>query len=85
MEATTYGAWTVQQVDETGRRAWVICKCGTLRQIALGALQSGENQSCGCLNVPSTRAPLRRSSFADEVATAEAIGGRKRQFGGGIK
>ena len=47
MEATTYGAWTVQQVDETGRRAWVICKCGTVRQIALGASRAARIKAAG--------------------------------------
>jgi hypothetical protein len=83
-EKTMFGAWTLQQVDETGRRAWVSCRCGTVRQISLEALQSGASQSCGCLNLPETRQPLRRSSFADEISATEARGGKKRHFGGGV-
>jgi hypothetical protein len=82
-EATTFGVWTVIGIE--GRAAWCRCKCGTTRQISLGALQGGETLSCGCLNLRSTRAPVRSSSFASEVATAELHGGRKRHRGGGLK
>ena len=80
-KGTVFGAWVI--IGAEGRRAWVRCRCGTMRQMALEALQSGESQSCGCLNLRSTRQPLRSSSFADEVATVEARSGRKRQYGSG--
>lgn len=86
MEATketTYGAWVIIGVE--GRAAWARCRCGTVRQLALTALQDGSSQSCGCLNLPGTRRPPRSSSFAGDISSAEAIGGRKRQYGGGIK
>jgi hypothetical protein len=79
---TTFGAWTVLRTE--GRAAWVLCRCNNTRLVALAALESGESQSCDCVNTSSTRQPLRRSSFANEIAGAEARGGRKRHFGGGV-
>jgi hypothetical protein len=66
MEAITFGAWTVRSVDESGRRAWAICRCGVVRQLALEALQSGESQSCGCINSRSTRAAQRPCAEAGD-------------------
>jgi hypothetical protein len=86
MEATrgtAFGAWTVIGIE--GRAAWARCQCGTVRRVSLEALQSGESQSCGCLNLRSTRQPLRRSNFARDLTNDETRGVRKRQFGGGIK
>jgi hypothetical protein len=40
-----FGSWTVLRVE--GRAAWVMCRCTTVRQVALEALQGGESQSCG--------------------------------------
>ena len=82
-KGTTFGAWTV--IGAEGRRVWARCCCGTIRQMALEVLQTGQSLSCGCINTASTRTPLRRSSFATDVASLEAYGGRKRQYGGGIK
>ena len=80
---TTFGAWTVIGVE--GRAAWVKCRCQTIRLVALEALQTGESQSCGCMSLPGAGRPLRSSSFASGIADAEIAGGRKRQYGSGIK
>jgi hypothetical protein len=78
-----YGAWTVLNADPGGRRVWVACRCGTVRQVALEALQSGDSQSCGCANLASTRPAPRHVSFADEISLAKSRGGRRRHRGGG--
>ena len=81
IKGTIFGAWTVLGIE--GRRAWVVCRCGTARLVALEALQTGASRSCGCLSLPGARPPLRRSSFASEITGAEHRGGKKRHFGGG--
>jgi hypothetical protein len=77
----TFGAWTL--IGAEGRRAWARCQCGTVRQMALEALQDGSSLSCGCINTPSTRSGLRHVTFANEIAGAEARGGKRRHQGGG--
>ena len=56
----TFGAWTL--IGAEGRRAWARCQCGTVRQMALEALQDGSSLSCGCINTPSTRSGPRAMS-----------------------
>ena len=77
----TFGAWTV--IGAEGRRAWVLCQCETVRQIALAALENGSSLSCGCVNTPSTRSGLRHVTFANEIAGAEARGGKRRTTAAG--
>jgi hypothetical protein len=80
-DATVFGAWEILKVE--GRVALAKCRCGVVRQMALEALQSGASDNCGCMNSRTTRMPQRPSSFAGEVASLEARGGRKRQHGSG--
>jgi len=42
------GHWHVLAVDATGRRAGCRCRCGTVREVSVAALLSGESTSCGC-------------------------------------
>jgi len=78
-----FGAWTVARTDATGRRIWCICDCGTVRQIALGALEDGSSRGCGCNATPRPRARRRGSALLDfgaEIAALEAFAnGRTRR------
>jgi hypothetical protein len=67
-----FGAWTVTIVDQSGKRATVICQCGTAAQIAVDALLSGESKGCGCRLTPRPpRAPRRPPGFSAAVARDE--------------
>ena len=44
----TVGHWLVLAIDATGRRVGCRCRCGTVREVSVEALVSGENASCGC-------------------------------------
>ena len=41
-----FGHWRVASV--TGRAATCQCRCGTVREVAVAALTSGESARCGC-------------------------------------
>jgi hypothetical protein len=67
-----FGAWTVALVDPTGKRATVVCACGTAAQITVDALLSGESKGCGCRLTPRPpRDPRRPSGFSAVVARDE--------------
>ena len=67
-----FGAWTVAQVDPTGKRATVICQCGTAGQVAAEALASGGSKGCGCRLTPRPRVdPRRPSRFSSDLARDE--------------
>ena len=65
-----FGAWTVAMLDPCGKRATVICQCGTAAQVAAAALLAGESRGCGCRLTPRSRVDLRRpaSSFSADLA-----------------
>jgi hypothetical protein len=69
-----FGAWTVALVDPTGKRATVICQCGTPGQIAVEALVAGESRGCGCRMTPRPRVEPRpsASSFSSSLARDES-------------
>ncbi len=56
-----FGAWTVMEVDATGRRAVVRCACGVRRLVACEALLDGSTRGCGgCPQTPRiNHAPLK--------------------------
>ena len=70
-----FGAWTVARTDSTGRRIWCICDCGTVRQIALGALEDGSSRGCGCnaMRRPRARRESSPPDFGAEIAALEAF------------
>jgi len=83
--SSRFGAWVVARVDQTGRRATVVCKCGVARQVSVEVLISGASLGCGCLKTPRGNYPQksRTGGFASAPASAEGRSGRKRQFGSG--
>lgn len=75
-----FGAWMVALVDPTGKRATVICACGTAAQIAVDALLSGESKGCGCRLTPRPpRDPRRPSGFSAAVARDECYAALRRR------
>ena len=87
MPHTVFGAWRVVQVDATGKRALVVCRCGVNRQIAIETLASGESLGCGCTLTPwpKARSTRQQAGFASEIASAEHWGALKRQNGRGYE
>ena len=86
MAGRRFGAWTVAQLDPTGRRALCICACSSRREIALVALEAGDSRGCGCSATPTMRRPVRLSAgFAADLAASESRAGRKRHFGAGYE
>ena len=74
-----FGAWTVALVDPAGKRATVVCQCGTPAQIAVDALASGESKGCGCRLTPRPpRDPRRATGFSAEVARDEGYAALRR-------
>jgi hypothetical protein len=71
VEAGQFGAWTVALVDPTGKRATVVCACGTAAQIAVDALLSGESKGRGCRLTPRPPGRPRPSGFSAAVARDE--------------
>jgi hypothetical protein len=55
-----FGCWTVIGSDPTGRRLWVRCICGAVRQVSRETLESGESVSCGCARSKNRREPSPR-------------------------
>jgi hypothetical protein len=68
-----FGAWAVEIVDPTGRRATCICQCGIPGQIAVDSLVSGESKGCGYRLTARPRVdPRRPSGFSAALAHDEA-------------
>jgi hypothetical protein len=77
----SYGNWVVLGLDDVGKRAPCMCDCGTIRELAVHALEEGATTSCGCSK--STVAPVDRSpslAFYRDLAALEnrAASGRHR-------
>jgi hypothetical protein len=52
--------WEVLFADPTGKRITCRCRCGTVKVVALTALESGACRSCGCRPLtPQQRSELR--------------------------
>jgi len=81
-----YGAWTiVKATSPNGRRCLAACDCGSLREMATEALESGASLGCGgCKFTPRPRGPTKASDRAAELAAAELRAARVRQRGGGF-
>ncbi len=77
-----FGAWTALRADPTGKRVTCVCSCGTARQVALEALQSGESVGCGCAVTPRPRAALNRPSYSADLARLEGRAATKWHKGG---
>ena len=80
-----YGAWRVAKVDSMGKRATVICECGTVQQVAVEALESGASVGCGCTATPRSTSQPPTRGFASELSRAERQGSRKRHYGEGME
>jgi hypothetical protein len=59
-----YGHWQVLGADALGRRIACRCTCGAVRIVAVAALKSGVNTSCGC-QAPT---PENRKAFRETQA-----------------
>jgi hypothetical protein len=66
-----FGAWTVAMLDPSGKRATVICQCGTPGQVAADALLAGESRGCGCRLSPRPRGGRPISTFSSDLARDE--------------
>jgi hypothetical protein len=81
-ELRRFGNWLVLGLDGVGKRAACMCDCGTIREVAVHALEEGATTSCGCSK--STVAPVDRSpslAFSRDLAALEnrAASGRHRR------
>jgi hypothetical protein len=85
----TFGLWTLIRLDGTAKRALCRCRCGTIREVALDALETGASKSCGCFlsAKPQRRAADRAASlrpastFASGIAEAETVTSHGRHKG----
>jgi hypothetical protein len=86
MAGRRYGAWITIRADATGRRILCACACGTVREVGLEALQSGQSQGCGCsrtFTAPKPPAANRAPGFAADLAALEGQASSKWHHGGG--
>jgi hypothetical protein len=81
----TFGAWVVARVDPSGKRALVVCACGTAREVGAAALLKGESVGCGCRATPRLSPDAFRpaSKFSTELAALEGRSSSKWHRGGG--
>jgi hypothetical protein len=68
----TFGAWIVAKVDPSGKRALVVCACGTAREVGAAALLNGDSLGCGCRSTPAIKPSARTLGFAAELAAQTA-------------
>jgi hypothetical protein len=60
-----FGSWEVLSADVTGKRIACRCSCGQVRVVAVSALESGANTSCGgcTASAPADRRRLNEDPY----------------------
>jgi hypothetical protein len=75
------GNWRIISRDTTGKRATATCTmCGSGRELAVSALESGDVRCPGC-NPPGFYGPAPRRSFLADVSDLEGRDAWKRHRG----